>query len=222
MINNTINFMWIGKELTEIGILSLSSANALGYACTLWMYEEVINVPDFVIQKDATEITAFRSGKTELFSDYFRYKLLWSQGGVWSDLDNIFIKKLPSVTYILSGIIKDSANSHLMKTPKGCSMLGSIISEIEQDFVFSYPKTFNGIYLIDKIQEFGLTTHLLEPYTLNFFNNDMIRLCMEDLTVSDLSDCYCIHLFESQHRAAYKHNEMYMKNLNFLKLMLQQ
>ena len=115
-----INFMWIGKELTEFGLLSLNSAKLQGYTCTLWSYEEIGNVPDFVIRKDANEITPIRLGKTELFSDYFRYKLLWAQGGVWSDLDNMFIKQLPSDIYILSGAELDSANSHLIKAPKGC------------------------------------------------------------------------------------------------------
>jgi hypothetical protein len=216
-----INFMWIGKELTEFGLLSLNSAKLQGYTCTLWSYEEIGNVPDFVIRKDANEITPIRLGKTELFSDYFRYKLLWAQGGVWSDLDNMFIKQLPSDIYILSGAELDSANSHLIKAPKGCPMLSSIIEEIEVDLTFSYPKTYNGVYLLDKINEFELTSYLVEPYKLNFFNNDMIRMCTEEFIWSEVTDCYCIHLFESQHRVAYLTNTTYMKNLENLKLRLQ-
>jgi hypothetical protein len=216
-MNDNINFMWVGKELTEIGIICLNSFHFLGYKCILWIYNDISNVPDFVVLKDANKIVTKYDGRTELFSDYFRYKLLYSQGGIWSDLDNVLLCKLPTDKYILSGDLLGAANSHIIKTPAGCPMLGSIIKEIEHKLIFDYTQTFNGVYLLDKINEFELNIYMLSSYKLNFFYNDMIRLCLEDFNWSEIDSCYCIHLFESQHRAVYKTNKTYMKNLSTLK-----
>jgi len=109
-----INALWIGK-LGKLQLLSISSFLKQGHEYILWIYpnidEELIptNIPDGVIVKDANKILDKKyifkhwSGNYATFADIFRFKLLHEQGGWWSDLDLICLRKLPEVQYFFGG-----------------------------------------------------------------------------------------------------------------------
>lgn len=213
----TINFFWIGKSLTDIGLLSLASFNKKGYKCVLWCFDEINNVPKYVKLKDAGTIIKFQENINPAFlSDYFRYKLLYSKGGIYSDLDNILLKQLPDIKYILSGSIQNEVNSHLIKTPKNNKLLEDIVCETELEGILDINHLYNGIYLLNKIKEYNLTSYLINGDLFNYFDR---KLELFNTIIIDWNkiNTYSIHLFESGHRVAMKQNKLFQKNMNNLK-----
>lgn len=104
---NQIHTLWIGDKLTAMELLTLHSFIHYGFEVNLWMYSKITNVPDNVYIKDANEIIEQNSifyykhrnkyghgkGSVSGFSDIFRYKLLYEQGGIWVDMDITCLKQ---------------------------------------------------------------------------------------------------------------------------------
>jgi len=101
-LNETIvNGLWIGGALSPLEILTIKSFQAHGYQFVLWHYLPLENVPPNTILKDGNTIlpeskvffyhnaNKFGHGKGSYagFSDIFRYKLLYENGGIWVDMD---------------------------------------------------------------------------------------------------------------------------------------
>ncbi|GLR66883.1 hypothetical protein GCM10010909_15630 [Acidocella aquatica] len=84
-------------------MLTLRSFTHFGHAFHLWLYQPLVNaLPEGVVVRDANQIIPeqeiFRNttadpgcgvgrGSLGAFSDLFRYKLLYEQGGIWVDMD---------------------------------------------------------------------------------------------------------------------------------------
>ena len=133
-MNQVIQGLWIGTELSVMEQLSVSSYLRSGHAYHLYVYDKLRNIPAGTIVKDANEILpasrifqykhqASYSG----FSNFFRYKLLLERGGWWSDTDNICLRPFDfpedyvfatefcrGLEVVTSGIIKAPAGSEAM------------------------------------------------------------------------------------------------------------
>jgi hypothetical protein len=97
----TVNGLWIGGVLSPLEILTIKSFQAHGYRFVLWHYHPLENVPNGTFLKDGNSIlpesavfsyhnaNKFGHGKGSFagFSDIFRYKLLYENGGIWVDMD---------------------------------------------------------------------------------------------------------------------------------------
>lgn len=101
-LDNQVHSLWIGKTLSVIELLTIHSFQKHGYVFNLWIYEPLeTKLPDTVVVRDANEIlphssvffyeskSQFGIGKGSVagFSDIFRYKLLFEEGGWWVDMD---------------------------------------------------------------------------------------------------------------------------------------
>lgn len=96
----TVRTLWIGTELSRIEQLSLRSFTACGHDVELFTYGKVIGIPDGIHVRDANEVLPesmiFRykgSNSVACFANWFRYKLLYEEGGVWVDADVICLKR---------------------------------------------------------------------------------------------------------------------------------
>ena len=93
-----IQALWIGESLSPIERLCASSFIHNGHEFHLYAYNELTNVPEGVIMKDANEIIPkqevflCRRGSYAIFSDWFRWTLLHERGGWWVDMDVICLK----------------------------------------------------------------------------------------------------------------------------------
>ena len=94
-----IQMFWHGLPLSRIERLSMISFLRNGHAVHLYVYDEPAGVPPGVVLKDAGEIlprsSLFfhrRNRSVAHFSDWFRYRLLFERGGLWSDADMICLK----------------------------------------------------------------------------------------------------------------------------------
>ena len=102
-MNNIIQALWIGTELSKIEQLCIASFLYHGCEFHLYTYGDVANVPDaggggrFVLM-DANQIIPEKDiftthgGGYAIFSDWFRWSLLYEKGNFWVDMDVICLK----------------------------------------------------------------------------------------------------------------------------------
>jgi mannosyltransferase OCH1-like enzyme len=98
-VNNIIQGLWIGSELSAMEQLSISSFLANGHDYHLYVYDDLKYVPGGTIVMDASEILPsalifqYKNIPSYAgFANFFRYKLLLERGGWWADLDTICLK----------------------------------------------------------------------------------------------------------------------------------
>lgn len=98
-----IQSLWIGKRLSIMEQLCVSSFLKNGHPFHLYIYDDVKNVPRGTVIKDASKILSpekifkYRDRDTYAgFSNLFRYKLLLEKGNFWVDTDMVCIKPFKS------------------------------------------------------------------------------------------------------------------------------
>jgi hypothetical protein len=218
-MDNKVNFLWIGNKLSEIGLLSLQSFHNLGYTCVLWYYEDIENVPDFVIEEDANEVMELNNDIYRGYhSDYFRFTLLHRDGGIYSDLDNVLLKRLPDVEYIISGH-QINCNSNLLKVPKGSKFTERLLEDIEASGGILNIHQYNGLDLYKTVGELSLGNFIIHSKYIAYFDwsTDLIAPLVYETIDWESLDIYNVHLFESAHRVVYKRTPKYIENMKNLK-----
>lgn len=126
-----IHQLWIGKELHALEILSSKTFLSFGYTVKLWVFEDVLNIPDGVILCDAnsiipkSEIFYYDNGSPAGFANLFRYKLLYEKGGWWADNDMICVNSLPEEDEYVFAREKNKnlINNSIIKCPKKSDVL---------------------------------------------------------------------------------------------------
>jgi len=97
-----IQSLWIGRPLSLLERLSITSFLQAGHEYHLYCYEEIEGVPPGVTLRAAAEILpaaeifyyrkAEGKGSVAAFANWFRYKLLLERGGWWCDTDVICVR----------------------------------------------------------------------------------------------------------------------------------
>jgi hypothetical protein len=88
--------LWVGRALSTMERLSISSFLANGHEYHLYVYNDVSGIPEGTTILDASSIVSEKrignfSWLAE-FSDLFRYQLLLEKGGIYADLDVICLR----------------------------------------------------------------------------------------------------------------------------------
>ena len=101
-----INSLWIGLPLSLMERLSITSFLQNSHEYHLYRYDEIANVPDGTVLRDAAEILPASEifyyrrgggrGSVAAFADLFRYKLLLEKGGWWVDTDMVVCRRFIS------------------------------------------------------------------------------------------------------------------------------
>ena len=219
-MKQVVNFLWIGKELGNIELLSLDSFMLKGYECHLWSWEDILNIPTGVISKDAHEIMPPKENINKAkYSDLFRYKLLYKYGGIWSDLDNICINQIPDSEYIFAPYM-GFINNNFIKTPKGCELLLNIINGIEDGSIPFDSSEYTLQYLVEEINKLDLMEFAVNEDDINpIKHNAGITLAL-DIQDWNTFTGFIVHLFSSSHRVAVKASPIFHQNLDNLKLFI--
>lgn len=93
-----IQSLWIGGELSVVEQLCINSFLKNGHEFHLYAYGDIRNIPAGTTVKDASEIIPsdevfiYSTGTYAVFSDWFRWKLLYERGNFWVDTDEICLK----------------------------------------------------------------------------------------------------------------------------------
>lgn len=92
--SHTVQMFWHGPALSRMEQLAIASFLHHGHPVDLWVYEEPRGVPRGACVRDAARVlprealfTHRRTGSVAIFADWFRYRLLAEQGGIWADMD---------------------------------------------------------------------------------------------------------------------------------------
>lgn len=137
--NIIIHGLWIGSSLSPIELLCISSFIAHGHDFHLWAYDVIETIlPEGLILEDAnliipkdkvfayTNKNQFGHGKGSYagFSDIFRYKLLFEEGGWWVDMDVSCLKPFDfSEDYVFRTHHDFPVVGNMMKCPKGSELM---------------------------------------------------------------------------------------------------
>lgn len=186
--NRTVHALWIGDSLSPLEVLTIKSFIACGHEFHLWLYKPLSHpVPDSTVLRDAADImpesaifryknrNQFGHGKGSLggFSDVFRYKLLYDEGGWWTDMDVTCLRSLDfSDPYVFRTHQNLPLVGNLMKCPKGSELMKSCyekaIKEVDENNT-DWNKPI--LILANEVRNFRLETYVRE-----FTNPDMWRL----------------------------------------------
>ena len=136
-MNQIVQGLWVGSELSRMEILSISSFLKNGHEYHLYVYDDVKNIPRGTIVKNGDEILAqslvfqYKEHKSYSgFSNLFRYKLLLEKGGWWVDSDLVCIKTFDFVEdYVFSSeqaCGQQFINCGAIKAPAGSDILAHV------------------------------------------------------------------------------------------------
>lgn len=130
-----IQSLWIGTELSLNEQLSIASFLYHGHEFHLYVYNELKNVPEGTILKNANsiipeaDIFQYNGGSYAGFADWFRWKLLFEEGNFWVDTDVVCLKPFDFDTPVVFGLEgKDMVCPAVLGFPKNhemCSFLES-------------------------------------------------------------------------------------------------
>lgn len=134
-IREPINFFWHGSkknpDLSLLEVLSLKSHLYHGHPCRLWTYGNVGNIPSGVDTFDASQVLSRNDAEAfrhrQVASNYFRYKLLYSEGGWYSDLDSVCLKPFDFQQELVYASVhpqqRDIAGVGVFRVPVNCPAL---------------------------------------------------------------------------------------------------
>ena len=134
--------LWIGAT-NPICRMCMLSWRKLGYHVVV--YTDLQHHDTFIDQFDLRDYRTILDGTPDEilpFSDLFRYKRLYQQGGIWVDADMFLLKKIPPDEYIISSertaqkgafkrTIPEIPNIGVLKFPAKCTLLKYVIDKIE-------------------------------------------------------------------------------------------
>jgi hypothetical protein len=93
-----IHMFWYGPALSRLERLSMASFVANGHHVKLHVYDAPSGVPTAVELVDAAAtlpesfVFRYKSGSVAGFANWFRYRLLYAEGGIWSDTDVVCLR----------------------------------------------------------------------------------------------------------------------------------
>jgi hypothetical protein len=136
---------WTGRELTYLEHLCLKSMINVGHEVVVYTYNSVLDVPDGVIVKNASDILPspppklVEAGRWAFVADIFRYLGLEREIGIWVDLDIFLLKNLDNMGSFIYGWQEPGIiNSAVLKLPPKSKPLQQLIA-ISRDNVVVGP-----------------------------------------------------------------------------------
>jgi hypothetical protein len=221
-----IQSLWIGDKLSIMQQLCIISFLQNGHSYSLYVYDQVKNIPQGAVVEDANKIVPaeriFRYKDYDScagFANLFRYKLLLEKGGYWVDTDVVCLKPFDfGSDYVFArvgerGRVLDNLVGRLhiptwlIKAPKGSGLMEYCYHEaLKRD-----PKELawgeTGRPLITTaVYNFGFKKYVVRPYTFfpiywwqweELINASLIATCKWRI-VGSIS--YAVHLYHEMWR----------------------
>jgi hypothetical protein len=206
-MTNSIKFksLWVGGELSLFEKACLSSFVRLGQDIELFTYEP-LEVPKGVKPRDASQIIPrekVRKNSQEnsyaMFSNLFRYELLWREGGCWVDTDVILLKAPEWPDTVLGYEDNEHINGAVLSLP--CHVCEWLIQRFHENG-YDVPWGTNGPMLVTKaVSEFNLTP--LPKERLYPIPPGEWRMLIAGNPEERLKNADCVHLWNECFRRAH-------------------
>ncbi len=208
-----IHGLWIGNTLSALEMLTLRSFIQNGHPFYLWVYENDLEVPEGVQKMDAREIIAekdvfsyknaskFGHGKGSLagFSDIFRYKLLYEQGGIWVDMDITCLQPFDfEPDYLFRHHHKTQVVGNVLKCPKHAPIMQWCYEQSVEKIDADNKNWMLPIEILQAgVKQFGLSEHIRK-----LSNEDswkiVGKMLLRDQKINP--SWYCIHWMNEEFR----------------------
>jgi len=153
--NIIVHSLWIGERLSLMECLTIKLLQKHGHQVHLWAYQDIANVPEGVIIRNASEILSEESifrftgtplsaipnggiGSLSHWSDRFQMRLLELEGGIYTQLDVAYLQSLNFrndylfVPHVPGENSRRGVAAFLMKCPKGSSFTSECFKELEK------------------------------------------------------------------------------------------
>ncbi len=179
-----VNGLWIEGELSPIELLTIHSYIHNGFIFHLWTYTpDTINAPADAIVKFAgdiipkdrvfsyTDTNKYGHGKGSYagFSDIFRYKLLYENGGIWTDMDITCRKPFDiPAEYFFRYHHKVGAVGNFMKCPVHSDLMKWCYEQAVQKVTSENKDWMLPIEILNQ----GIIQYKLTSYIHKISNND--------------------------------------------------
>lgn len=222
--NQVIQSLWIGKKLSNLEQLCISSFLKNGHPFHLYAYDNVKHLPQGTKIKDASNIIPpdkiFRykeNGSFAGFSNIFRYKLLLEKGGWWVDTDVICLHPfLFKFEHLFASEYSIELNANIVASCIIKSPIGSEIMEYCYDLSSKRnPEELRwgeiGPKLVTKaVIKFGMQKFVAAPYLFCPIEPMKWHLLVED--IPDDSQRKSIATLLKQSYAIHFWNEFWRQN----------
>ena len=215
MAKETFQGLWIGEGLSPYERMCITSFLDHGHDFHLYAYDQLDNVPAGTTVMDAREILpesdifTYRHGEGKgsvaVFSDWFRYKLLFDRGGWWVDLDVVCLgNELPDTEIVLAPEDHRLVNCAIMRFPAGSAFMHHALvaaRAMGRDVLYSDP----GPQLITRLVEhYGLGGELqplrrLYPVHWKAFIDVLIPAKRPEIDAALEGACF-LHLWNEMYR----------------------
>jgi hypothetical protein len=175
-----IQMLWVRGRLSRLELLSLRSFLAQGHPVHLYTYDAPDNLPAGVQVRDAAAIVPadlaplrpaapFAAGSLGAFSDYFRYHLLLTHGGWWSDLDVVCLRPwrftAPALTASTAELnFGHKANGYVLRFPAGHPVIRACVQDLDSAELATLGIDRTGPLLLNRVlHEQGQVSLMLHP-----------------------------------------------------------
>lgn len=134
-----IKTLWIGPSLSAIERLALASFLNHGHQVELFAYDDIANIPEGVTVRDANEILSkdkiFKYKEKPsyaAFANWFRYEMLYREGGCWVDTDVVCLKPFDFDSDFFVGLEEtDRVNNAVLGAEKGLEIFRFMAAQAE-------------------------------------------------------------------------------------------
>ncbi|WP_257668521.1 glycosyltransferase [Parapedobacter tibetensis] len=212
--NKIIQGLWIGEKLTPLCLLCMKSYLFHGHEFHLYAYNQ-FDLPEGAILKDANEILSkekiFKDkyGSYAIFSDWFRFELLYKYGGWWSDMDSICLKPFDSDDdYVfateLSGINNCVIQIGNIKVPVGSKVIKDCLEIIYKKGPLAVTNWFEiGAQLLSiKISENKLEEYVCDPNVFTPISVSTSEILFQNAYIEFSDLTYAVHFYNNKLRSA--------------------
>lgn len=163
--------LWVGRPLTKIQIIGLSSFAHYGHDVYLYVYDDTLEVPVGITKRDAREIMPEESLFTvrdsyAAFSDIFRYHMIKKTGLAWVDADVICTTsdwEFKDNIYCSKELETNIATGSVLSMPADSEAIEFLIKESEAFDKKRITWVEIGPALVDKaFKKYGLSEYIYD------------------------------------------------------------
>lgn len=212
MNKGAVQSFWVSEQediphLQRLCIESFLKNNMEYY---LYTYREVKGLPDGVVLRDANVIipeqSIFRDrfNSYATFSDWFRMRLLYANGGWWVDTDIVCLKEFTTDDdYVFATELANNSPaicSCVMKAPKNSPMLEAVLDSVaqilaERDLKAIAWRELGALALVDGIMDFSLVEYAVSPEVFCPIDYKNYNIIMGDGDITVPAETYGVHLW---------------------------